>query len=478
MIRRLALLAGPLALLLTVWLQPPPGLEPGAWRVAGLAAWMALWWLTEAVPLEATSLLPLVLLPVTGGESFGKVAAAYADPVIFLFLGGFLIAAALERWDLHRRFAMATLRLVGTSPRRVILAFLLITAFISMWISNTAAAVMVLPIAAGVAGLERGGTIDLAEPRRGFSIALLLAVAYGASIGGVATLIGTPPNALLAANARTLVGVEISFASWLPIGLSITIPLLAACWVILVLLFRVPRAAPGLLNEPSGRSPASPLGLGEWFVLVVFGLAALAWIAREPKDFGSVRVPGLTDLLPGLTDSGIAIGAAMLLFAVPLPHARHRFALDWETARGISWGVLLLFGGGLALAAAAETSGLTGWFGARLSALGGLPLPLILLFTAALFALLTEFTSNTAVAALAMPLLASVAGPLGVPPVPLMIAGAIACSMAFMLPVATPPNAIVFGYGVLRIRHMLRAGILLDLVAVALITVVVSLWSH
>jgi sodium-dependent dicarboxylate transporter 2/3/5 len=477
-IRRLALLGGPLALLLTVWLPPPAGLAHDAWRVAGVAAWMALWWLTEAIPLEATALLPLVLLPVLGGESFGKVASSYADPIIFLFLGGFLIAAALERWELHRRFAFATLRLVGARPRRVILAFLVMTAFLSMWISNTATAVMMLPIAAGVAGLERGGTIELAEPKRGFSIALLLAVAYGASIGGVATLIGTPPNALLAANARTLVGYEISFASWLPTGLSITIPLLAASWVILVLLFRVPRAAPGLLNEPAEQSSRPPLGLGEWFVLGVFGLAALAWILREPKELGSLRVPGLSDVVPGLTDSGIAIGAAMLLFAVPLPRAHHRFALDWETARGISWGVLLLFGGGLALAGAAETSGLAGWIGGKLAALGGMPLPLILAFTALLFALLTELTSNTAVAALAMPLLAGVAGPLGVPPIPLMIAGAVACSMAFMLPVATPPNAIVFGYGVLRIRHMLRAGILLDLVAVVVIAVVVSLWAN
>jgi sodium-dependent dicarboxylate transporter 2/3/5 len=476
-IRRLVLLAGPLALLLTLWLPPPAALEEGAWRVAGLAAWMALWWLTEAVPLEATSLLPLLVLPLVGGGSFGKVAGAYADPIIFLFLGGFLIAAALERWELHRRFAFATLKAVGARPRRVILAFLVMTAFLSMWISNTATAVMMLPIAAGVAGLERDQAIELAEPRRGFSIALLLAVAYGASIGGVSTLIGTPPNALLAANARKLVGYEISFASWLPIGLSIAIPLLLACWVLLVLLFRVPREAQGVLQEPENRGPTRALGSGEWFVLGVFGLAALAWILREPKEIGSLRIPGLTDVLPGLTDSGIAIGAALLLFAVPLPRARHRFALDWQTARGISWGVLLLFGGGLALAAAAETSGLAAWIGGKLEAVGGMPLPLILAFTALLFALLTELTSNTAVAALAMPLLAGVAGPLGVPPIPLMVAGAIACSMAFMLPVATPPNAIVFGYGALRIRHMLRAGVLLDLTAVVVITVVVSLWA-
>jgi sodium-dependent dicarboxylate transporter 2/3/5 len=472
--RGAALLAGPLLQLVTLVAPAPAGIAEPAWRVAGLAAWMALWWVTTVIPLEATALLPLVMLPLTTGRPLDAVAAPYADPVIFLFLGGFLIAAALERWELHRRLAATTLRVVGTSPRRIVLAFLLATAFVSMWISNTAAAVMMLPIATAAAGSAEGPEGQPAG--RGLTLALLLAVAYGASIGGVATLIGTPPNAIFAANARTLAGVEISFADWLPVGVAVALPLVVACWAILVTLFRVPNVGPSG-NGPPVRRSAVPPDMGDRFVIGTFALAALAWIFREPKDLGVLRVPGLTDLFPGLGDAGIAIGAALLLFAVPLPRARHRFALDWETARKVPWGVLLLFGGGLALAGAAQESGLAAWIGGRLEGLRGLPFPLVVAATALLFAGLTELTSNTAIAALGMPLMAGVAQGLGRPPVPLMMAAALAASMAFMLPVATPPNAIVFGHGVLRVPDMVKAGVLLDLTAVVVITVVVSLWA-
>jgi sodium-dependent dicarboxylate transporter 2/3/5 len=470
--RILVLLGGPALQVLT--LLAPAGIPGPAWRVAGLAGWMALWWMTTVIPLEATALLPLFVLPLSTGRPLEAVAAPYADPVIFLFLGGFFIAAALERWGLHHRLASATLRVVGTSPRRIVLAFLLTTAFVSMWISNTAAAVMMLPIATAAAGAAGGR--DGAPPERGFMVALLLAVAYGASIGGVGTLIGTPPNAIFAANARTLAGVEISFAGWLPIGLAVAVPLMLACWGILIVLFRVPA---GLQSgsQPLNRATAQPPESGDRFVIGIFALAALAWIFREPKDVGLLRLPGLTDVAPGLSDAGIAIGAALLLFAVPLPRARHRFALDWETARKVPWGVLLLFGGGLALAGAAQASGLAEWIGGRLEGLRGVPLPLVIAVTALLFASLTELTSNTAIAALGMPLMAGVAQGLGQPPVPLMMAAALATSMAFMLPVSTPPNAIVFGHGALKVTDMVRAGVLLDLAAVVVITVVVSLWA-
>jgi sodium-dependent dicarboxylate transporter 2/3/5 len=471
--RVLVLVAGPVIQGLTLAVPAPGGMAEPAWHVAGLAGWMALWWVTTVIPLEATALLPLLALPLTTGRPLGAVAAPYADPVIFLFLGGFFIAAALERWELHRRMANATLRVVGSSPRRIVLAFLLTTGFVSMWISNTAAAIMMLPIATATAGLAAGpdGT-----PERGFVVALLLAVAYGASLGGVGTLIGSPPNAIFAANARTLAGVDVSFADWLPVGLAVAVPLMIACWWILVILFRVPDRSPSGSQQPN-RSPAQPLDPGEWFVGGVFVLAALAWIVREPKDVGLLRLPGLTDLVPALSDAGIAIGAALLLFAVPLPRARHRFALDWEGARRVPWGVLLLFGGGLALAGAAQESGLAEWIGGWLVGLRGLPLPLVLGATALSFVVLTELTSNTAIAALGMPLMAGVAPGLGHPPVPLMMAAALAASMAFMLPVATPPNAIVFGQGALRVTDMLKAGVLLDLVAVVVITVVVSVWA-
>jgi sodium-dependent dicarboxylate transporter 2/3/5 len=471
MMRLAVLIAGPVLQVLTVLLPAPAGMEGPAWRVTGLAGWMALWWLTTIIPLEATALLPLVVLPLVAARPVEAAAAPYADPVVFLFLGGFFLAAALERWELHRRFAAAVLRGVGMGGRRVVLGFLLISAFASMWISNTATAVMMLPIAAAAAGPARPD-----DPERGFKVAVLLAIAYGASIGGVATIIGSPPNAIFVANARELAGVEMTFAGWLPIGFCVMLPLLVACWWLLVTLFRVPAGAPAE-GGPPARPPAGPLAGGERFVLAVFVLAALGWILRTPKDLGAVRLPGLTDLLPGLTDTGIALFAALLLFAVPLRGARHRFALDWQTARHVPWGVLLLFGGGLSLAAAFEASGLSAWIGGRLEGLAGLPLPLLIAATALLFAVLTELTSNTASAALGMPLMAGVARGVGVAPAPLMLAAALAASMAFMLPVATPPNAIVFGHGSLRVPDMVKAGILLDAVAITVITVVVSVWA-
>ena len=472
MLRRLALGMGPLLFLAVLVLPPPGELGASAWRVAGLAAWMALWWLSAVVPLEATSLLPLVVLPLAGTGDFASVAGHYADPIIFLFLGGFLIAAALERWELHRRFAAAALRAAGTDARRMILAFLLATAFLSMWISNTAAAVMMLPIAAAAAGLERGRPLD-ATPHGGVPVALLLAVAYGATLGGVATLIGTPPNAIFAANARALAGVEVTFASWLPVGLAVSVPMLIVCWWVLVTVCRVPRGSTSPIAT-SSTGPRGPLVPGERFVLGVFAGAALAWLLRTPKVLGSLRVPGLTDLVPALDDAGIAMVAALLLFVVPIRHENRRFALDWETARHVQWGVLLLFGGGLALAGAFESSGLTAWISGRLTGLEGLPAPVVIGATATLFVSLTELTSNTATAALGMPLLAGAAGGMGLPPTQLMLTAALSSSMAFMLPVATPPNAIVFGFGVVRIGHMVRVGIVLVLASILVTTTVVS----
>lgn len=466
MTRRLALAAGPLALAVTLLVPAPGALSVPSWQVAGLAVWMATWWLSGVVPLPATALLPLVVLPIVGISGIAEVARPYADPVIFLFLGGFLLAVTLERWDLHRRFATATLGLVGTSPRRMVLAFLLASAFASMWISNTATAVMMLPIAAAVAGQRDGG----------LQTAVMLAVAYGASIGGVTTLIGTPPNAIFAANALELIGQEITFAGWLPVGLAVAIPMLAGCWVLLVWMFGVGGARHAGTAEQVGAEgqPAAGLAPGERFVLGVFAGTVLAWVMRTPKEIGSLRIPGLTDVVPGISDAGIAIAAAVVLLTVPLPRARFRVALDWQTARGIPWGILLLFGGGLALAGSFQSSGLSEWVGGRLQVLEGLPLPAVVAATTTLFVFLTELTSNTATAAIGMPLMVGVAGGLNVAPLPVMAAAALASSMAFMLPVATPPNAIVFGKGQIKIGEMARAGIVLNLMAILTISVVVS----
>ncbi len=470
--RRVALLLGPLLFLVGLVTPPPPLLAATGWRVAGLAAWMAVWWLSAVVPLEATALLPIVLLPLVRAGSVGEVAAPYADPIIFLFLGGFFLAATLERWELHRRFALATVRAVGTDAPRVVLAFMLASAAASMWISNTATALMMLPIAAAVVGTRGTG----GRAATGFPTALMLGIAYACSIGGVATLIGTPPNAILAGAARELLGVEISFGSWIGTGLLITIPMLFACWLLLVLMFRVRGALPGLAEavDREGRDLGGFSG-GERFVLTVFALTATAWIVRAPKSLGAIRIPGLTDLIPGISDAGIALAAAVILFVTPLPRSRFAVALDWESARKVPWGILLLFGGGLSLASAFERTGLTEWVGGLLQGLAGAPLPVVLLATATLFVLLTELTSNTATAALGMPLMVGVAAGLGVPALPLMITGALAASMAFMLPVATPPNAIVFGSGAVSTRDMARAGIGLNVLAVAIITLIVWL---
>lgn len=470
--KRLFLIAGPVALLTTLLLGPPGGMAPAAWRVAGLAAWMALWWLSAVVPLEATALLPILLLPLLKVGTLAEVTGAYADPVIFLFLGGFFIAATLERWDLHRRFALSAVRLVGTDAPRVVLAFLVATAAVSMWISNTATAVMMLPIATAVAGRTDG------EVPTGFQRALLLSIAYGASIGGVGTLIGTPPNAIFAANALELTGTEIGFGKWMLVGVPTEILMLGGCWLVLVALFRVRGAVTGLAERVEHEAAQLPRpGVGERFVATVFVLTALAWVLREPKALGSLRIPGLADVVP-ISDTGIALAAALVLFAVPLPRARFRRALDWETARHVPWGILLLFGGGLALAGAFAGSGLTQWIGGRIAGLKGAPFPVLLLACGTLFIWLTELTSNTATAALGMPLLASVATGLGVAPIPLMAAGALGASMAFMLPVATPPNAIAFSSGLIRQSDMAKAGFWMNMVSMIVVTGAVFFWWH
>jgi sodium-dependent dicarboxylate transporter 2/3/5 len=477
MTHRLMLALGPLILVFTLILDPVWGLSEPAWHVAGLAAWMATWWLSGVIPLEATALLPIVFLPIVGTRTIREVTASYADPIIFLFLGGFLLAVTLERWELHRRFAIATVRKVGTDAPRVVLAFMIASAVASMWISNTATAVMMLPIAMALIG-GQGGSVDQTDEKAsaGFPTALMLGIAYACSIGGVATLIGTPPNAILVGAASELLGHEISFAGWMVVGLSISIPMLFCCWILLITIFKVRGEVPGLESTlEREHSEFGGLSGGERFVLSVFACAALAWIMRAPKTIGDLRIPGISDFVPGLSDSAIAIAAALLLFAVPLRRSRFSTALDWKTASRIPWGILLLFGGGLALAGAFGSSGLSDWVGGRLASMEGIPFVFIILTTAAVFVFLTELTSNTATAALGMPLMVGVAQGLDVAALPLMTAAALAASMAFMLPVATPPNAIVFGSGAIRSRDMALAGIGLNLLSIVAITIVVRL---
>ncbi len=473
MLKKLILPAGPILLIVTALLPAPGTLSEEAWHVAGLAAWMALWWLTAIVPLEATALLPVVALPLITDKAVGDVTVSYANPIMFLFLGGFFLAATLERWNLDKRFALATVRISGTQAPRVLLGFMLAAAFLSMWISNTATAVMMLPIAGAV--VEGAETSDSAGNGK-FAVALMLGIAYSCSIGGVATLIGTPPNAILAAAASDILNVDVGFGSWMMIGMLAAVPMLAICWFVLIRLFHVRGDLPALASTvEKQRAQLGRLSAAEKYILGVFTLTALAWILRAPKLIGGVSIPGLTDFLPNLTDAGIAIGAALLLFVIPLPKSRHGVALNWESAKKIPWGILLLFGGGLALAAAFADSGLTQWVGGFLEGLRGAPTTVVYLATAAVFVFLTELTSNTATAALGMPLMAGVAAGLNLDPLPLMMVAAMASSMAFMLPVATPPNAIVFGSGRIRSADMARAGWWLNVVAIFVVTFVISI---
>lgn len=468
-VRRIGLIGGGVLFVLLLLLPPFSGLSESGSRTAAVVVLMAVWWMTEAIPIPATALLPLVLFPVLGVLKMPEAAAPYANHLIFLFMGGFFIAMAMQRWNLHRRIALAIIAAVGTGPRRLVLGFMLATAFLSMWISNTATAAMMLPIALAVGEMFRPPGAD---GRYRFGIALMLGIAYAASIGGVATLIGTPPNAVFAAAAGELLGRPIGFLEWMAVGLPVAAVFLPVAWLLLVGVLYRPGALSGDADSliASERAGLGPMSRGERSVAVVFALTALAWILREPKTFGGVTIPGLASFAPGLEDSTIAIAASVALFLLPVDWKRGVFALDWATARRIPWGVLVLFGGGLSLARAMDKSGLAAWIGGRVSGMSGLSVVLIVGAVAVLFVFLTEVTSNTATATMAMPVMAGAAAGLGLAPVTLMATAALASSMAFMLPVATPPNAIVFASEYLTIPEMSRAGFWMNLVAIVLTT--------
>ena len=471
---RIGLVAGPIVCVALLLVPRPAGLSPAGWHTAAVALLMAIWWITEAVPIPVTALLPLALFPVLGVLDMARAAAPYADELIFLFMGGFFIAAAMERSGLHRRVALAIVASVGTSPSRLVLGFMIATAFLSMWISNTATAAMMLPIALAVSEMLRPKDQVGAFH---FGIAMMLGIAYAASIGGVATLIGTPPNAVMAGAARELAGVRIGFGQWMLVGGPVAAIMLPLGWLVLTRVLH----PPGLLvGDAAFLIERERAGLGrmtraERLVGTVFVLTALAWILRSPKTIGSLHLPGLTTLAPGLRDSTIAMLAAVALFAVPLDLRRGEFALDWRTGSRISWGVLLLFGGGLSLARAMDQSGLAAWIGSFVSTLQSAPAWAVILVVVTLIVFLTEITSNAATATMAMPIMAGAAVALGEPPVVLMASAGLAASMAFMLPVATPPNAIVFSSGYLTIPQMARAGFLMNLLAIALIATVGTL---
>ncbi len=461
--------AGPLAALLLAALLPPGGLSTQGKLVAALTAWMALWWLTEAVPVAVTALLPLALLPLAGLQP-KAVAAPYAHPLVFLFLGGFLVALAIERWGLHRRFALRALLLGGTSPRALLGAVMAVTALLSMWTSNTATAIVMLPIVRSIVERARA---EASEARIGkLQTALALGVAYAASIGGMGTLVGTPPNLFLASFAREQLGLEVSFARWLLVGLPLVAVMLPLAWWLLAgPLYR-------LDGEPLGSRQAvratlralGPLSRGERAAAIVFALVAACWTFRpllRQLQLGPFRP------FASLTDTTVALLGGIALFLWPVGEGDR--ALRWEEAERVPWGVLLLFGGGLSLAKALQRTGVTAALGAAASALHGVPGWLALFAVATAVVFLTEVTSNTATATALVPLVAALGPALGLRPMQLATAAALAASCAFMLPVATPPNAVVFGSGYVTVRQMSRAGLALNLVASVLVPAVAGL---
>ncbi len=459
-------IVGPL-LFLGVLLLPAGQLGALGLRVVAAIAWMAVWWVTEAVPLAITSLLPLVLFPLMSVRGIRDVAPNYAEHMVFLFLGGFVLALAVERSGLHRRLALGILHRIGSSPRRLVWGFLLSTATLSMWLSNTATTLMMLPIAAGV--------VDRMEEERA-GMRLFLAVAFGASIGGLGTLIGTPPNLVLAGMAPGLVpGIApLTFGGWMLFGIPLVVLMLPVAGLLL---------SRGLSRKDSGametleseRLALGPMAPRERRAALLFGVTALAWITRSGMTFGNLSIPGWGQLFSDprtVSDAVPAVAAAVLAALVPGGGGDRRPLVTWEEIRhGVPWGVLLLFGGGFAVADAVSSVGVDTWLAGRLHGISVLPLPLMVLAVALVAMGATELTSNTATATLLMPVMAALARVLEVPPYLLMVPATVACSCAFMLPVATPPNAIVIGSGHVTAPDLFREGIRLNLIAAVIITV-------
>ena len=455
----IGLFLGPIILLACVFTSAPEGMSQQAWYVVGMTLLMAIWWATEAIPIPATSLAPILLIPLLGIDTVKVASAAYADPTIYLFLGGFVIGLAMQRWNLHRRIALNVVLAMGSNPSRQIAGFMIATGFLSMWVSNTATAIMMLPI--GLSVIDMLASEKTAAPERErFATSLLLAIAYASSIGGIATLIGTPPNAFLAAFLSQTYNIEIGFGRWMLLGVPLAAVLMALTW------WWLTRGGFKLEGNDSTHlirqelEALGPMSRGEKLVTVVFLSAALAWIFR----------PLLADYISGLNDTSIAIAAALAMFMIPVDHKQRVFLMDWQSASKLPWGVLLLFGGGLALAGAISNSGLATWIASNMDWLGGLPSIMMIAVVVMVILLLTEVTSNTATAATFLPLLGALAIAQGVPPQLLAVPAAIAASCAFMMPVATPPNAIVFGTGHMKIQSMMKAGMALNVFSIVLST--------
>lgn len=444
-------------------------LGDSAQRVLAVAALMITWWVTEAVSLPVTALVPLVLFPFTGVLGMGEAARPYSSPSVFLFMGGFVIALAMERWNLHRRIALNIVRLTGTNANGIIFGFMLATALLSMWISNTATTVMMLPIAVSVIGLFITDTTKTSKGQENFGLSIMLGIAYAANVGGLATLIGTPPNSVFVGFMRTTYNYDVDFASWFMVGLPFSVVMLLLSFVVVVYLMYPNRlgnfSSSGNIIEKE-LEKMGPVSKAEKRVLAVFITTALLWILRGP----------MSKLLGGmnLSDAGIAMAGAVAMFLVPADFKKGQFLLDWQNTEKLPWGILLLFGGGLSLANAMQETGIVNLIGEAIAQNNTLSVWLIVALLTAVMLFMTELMSNLALITLMLPLVGGIAEGLNLPTMHAAVPVTIAASCAFMLPMATPPNAIVFASGHIKVSQMVRAGVLLNIASVLLLVLLAN----
>jgi sodium-dependent dicarboxylate transporter 2/3/5 len=463
---RIGLILGPLSFLLIILFYHPSGLSDSANAILASAIWIAIWWITEAIPIAVTALLPIVLFPLSGGMELSETTASYGHKYVFLYIGGFILAIAIEKWKLHKRIALSIIKIVGTNVVNIILGFMIATAFLSMWISNTASAVMILPVGMAIISQLKDNPATIEDENLIFGKALMLSIAYSASIGGIATLIGTPPNLVFAGIIKETYHVEISFSQWFMFGFPIAVMLLVLCWLYLTkVAFKFnQKTFPGGSQEI--RRQLKELGKishEEKLVFIIFLLTAFAWITRSfiIKKF-----------IPGIDDTIIAVIFAITLFIIPAKEKGKKL-MGWDDVIKLPWGIVLLFGGGMALALGFESSGLAVWIGQKMTLLGSVPLIILLLILITSVNFLTEITSNLATTAMLLPVLVSLASGIGVHPYLLLVGATVAASCAFMLPVATPPNAVVFGSGYLNMGDMIKAGFWMNIASIILLTLFV-----
>lgn len=464
--RTLGLIAGPLISITMMLFPGSGGLPHAAWMTAACMVWMAVWWVTEATSVSVTALLPIVLFPLVGISDVKTVTSSFAHPSIYLFMGGFLLALSIEKWNLHKRIALFILLRMGGTASAMIFGFMLVAALLSMWISNTATTMMLLPIGLAIISMIDETVEADHEEKRKFKIALLLSIAYAATIGGVATLIGTPPNTLMAGYLEEQHNIQLGFAQWMSVGLPVTFIMLPLVWLILTrVLFRLNFSTKDARQTLLGmQSSLGSMAREEKMIAIVFFITAMSWAFRPLLD----NLPGLSKL----SDTGIAMMAGLSLFLLPAPSNKGQRLLEWEDTRRLPWGILILFGGGLALAAAVGYSGLAEAIGNWVTAMGIVKVGLLVIVVATIIIFMTEFTGNLAVAATFFPIIGAVAVSAGLDPVTLIVPVALAASCAFMLPVATPPNAIVYGAGVITIPQMAKAGFWLNVIGITVVSLV------